>query len=445
MITDPDFINQGGETNVVISKAGQTIELVSTANSALTDLGITGQALYSFLKEQWKNDPTLIPFPFPMISITPEQFEFVNGWSPLDDSSRNLLRNCGWRELDAGGNRQREYMGIVTLGTIGAGNTAYYEFAAVGTKIDFDFAGNVNQGIKTFDIATDDNTPDSINLYIRTRGQHFDKSSSIGIGLSGTNYIANRFPLTEIVDQKASAADADMTTDPIYTQMRIEFSATPINKTINNTTTQFNVIVHASGGTVEEVYDFIQYSLRQNSDIGTHANSTEETGALHAALAAFIGDTLKTSQGVFINNHDLNDTNSIIYVDNAGVEHRNAFIASGNLQFNDNLTTDSDAVYRMFFTTGFGSAAAILVNDNDAAPISGTISNNSTISFSYDYDNNVQQGNTVDGAVVPQDADVTIVAIGLDNAQYVRATATITRSVNQNISLVAPLERNYSA
>ena len=99
----------------------------------------------------------------------------------------------------------------------------------------------------------------------------------------------------------------------------------------------------------------------------------------------------------------------------------------------------------MFFTTGFGSASAILVNDNDVAPISGTISNNSTISFSYDYDNNVQQGNTVDGAVVPQDADVTIVAIGLDNAQYVRATATITRSVNQNISLVAPLERNYSA
>ena len=94
----------------------------------------------------------------------------------------------------------------------------------------------------------------------------------------------------------------------------------------------------------------------------------------------------------------------------------------------------------MFFTTGFGSASAILVNDNDVAPISGTISNNSTISFSYDYDNNVQQGNAA-----PQDADVTIVAIGLDNAQYVRATATITRSVNQNISLVAPLERNYSA
>ena len=52
----------------------------------------------------------------------------------------------------------------------------------------------------------------------------------------------------------------------------------------------------------------------------------------------------------------------------------------------------------------------------------------------------MQQGNAA-----PQDADVTIVAIGLDNAQYVRATATITRSVNQNISLVAPLERNYSA
>jgi len=37
-----------------------------------------------------------------------------------------------------------------------------------------------------------------------------------------------------------------------------------------------------------------------------------------------------------------------------------------------------------------------------------------------------------------------VVAIGLQTAQYVRTDYTITRTVNQNISMVAALERNYS-
>ena len=46
--------------------------------------GVTGQAFYSFLKEEWKTDASLIPYPFPMVSITPEQFEFIDGWRPSD-------------------------------------------------------------------------------------------------------------------------------------------------------------------------------------------------------------------------------------------------------------------------------------------------------------------------------------------------------------------------
>jgi len=42
--------------------------------------GIKGQALYSFFKFAWKEVPRLPQFPFPMLSITNEQFEFINGW-----------------------------------------------------------------------------------------------------------------------------------------------------------------------------------------------------------------------------------------------------------------------------------------------------------------------------------------------------------------------------
>lgn len=46
--------------------------------------GVTGQALYSFFKDRWKNEVNLTKFLFPMLSITNEQFEFINGWRPAD-------------------------------------------------------------------------------------------------------------------------------------------------------------------------------------------------------------------------------------------------------------------------------------------------------------------------------------------------------------------------
>ena len=59
--------------------------------------------------------------------------------------------------------------------------------------------------------------------------------------------------------------------------------------------------------------------------------------------------------------------------------------------------------------------------------------------WTFDYDGNVQGGRTP-----ATDAPVTVVAIGLQTAQYVRTTSTITRATGQTIAMVAALERNYS-
>jgi len=53
-------------------------------------------------------------------------------------------------------------------------------------------------------------------------------------------------------------------------------------------------------------------------------------------------------------------------------------------------------------------------------------------------------GNDQGGRTAGTDADVTIVAIGLDSAQYVLTSGTITRATGQSFSLVAALERNYA-
>jgi hypothetical protein len=58
----------------------------------------------------------------------------------------------------------------------------------------------------------------------------------------------------------------------------------------------------------------------------------------------------------------------------------------------------------------------------------------------FDYDGNIQRGAGSAGT----DAPITVVAQGLSNAQYVKATGTIARSTANSISLVSSLERNYS-
>jgi hypothetical protein len=265
LITDPDDLTQGAE--ITINTTTKEITLTTTGN--LSDDGITGQALYSFLKEEWKDDATLIPYPFPMVSITPEQFEFVEDWVPANDTTRNLLRSCGWREITAADVVEREYMGIVSLGNIDSSSQPYYAFSSDTAATDFDFTGPVNQGIQTFGDATNgnfDKRSDTLTLFIRTQGNTYDSATSTSIGLTALNYIANRFPLAEDTDLKITAS-----------------------------------------------------------------------------------------------------------------------------------------------------------------------------AFTFDYDNNTQGGRTAG-----TDANVTVVAIGLDTAQYVAAEGTITRATGQNISLVAPLERNYS-
>ena len=99
------------------------------------------------------------------------------------------------------------------------------------------------------------------------------------------------------------------------------------------------------------------------------------------------------------------------------------FVSTLTLNFNPNLTDDTDAIFRVFFTnddagdnTGrdFGTKDALLVQDSTPANISGTVSA-SSLQFSYAYDSNVQRGNASSGVDVP----ITVVAIGANTAQYV--------------------------
>ena len=434
LIIDPDDLNQG--TEVTINTTAKTIALNVAGN--LSDDGATGQAFYSFLKEEWKNDASLIAYNFPMVSITPEQFEFVEGWTPANDTTRNLLRNAGWREINASDVLEREYMGVISLGNIDATSTAYYAFSSDTAKTDFDFTGPVNQAIQTFGDASNgnfDKRSDTLTVYIRSQGKTYASATSASIGLTALNYIANRFPLAEAVDSKISASDSTIATTAPYTGMSITYGAT--TRTIGGTSYNFNIVVDGNSGTTQQIYEFVQYSLRQASDID--AGAGVQVGQLANDLLKFEGDTLITSQGVAIDNYQSADRNNLRFTDTGGTKRAFPFLATFIINFNPNLRNDTNSIFRMFFDSGFGTAGAILVQDNSGTDISGTVGGAASIAFDFAYDENTQGGRTAG-----TDAAVKVVAMGLDQEQHVIADATITRATGQNISLVAPFERNYS-
>ena len=174
----------------------------------------------------------------------------------------------------------------------------------------------------------------------------------------------------------------------------------------------------------------------------------------------FLGDTLQTDPGVYLDGFDVNDQNRIEFFDitvDGGLDSEGLpvtttkrtfpFVAAGTLVFSANLVADALAEYRMYFTnddagdnTGrdFDTATALTVNDNGGSPIEGLITG-ANIAFDYDYDGNVQRGAASAGV----DAPVTVVAIGEDGAEWTIGQFTITRTTGQNFPVNANDELVY--
>ena len=570
-----------------------------TFGDNLTTDGVTMQALYSFLKEEWKTDASLIKFPFPMVAITPEQFEFVDGWQPTDITTVDLFRDGGFAIKQTNGDSAEEYAGVITLGTLGGTDQVYFQQVLDGASANITLQGVVNQCVKVFgdgDFSAGDshglgldNTSSVDNksyfkIFVREQAKLYAQSQLTDIGVSSFTYQAYRFPLANADDLKvtnsdnevggssatditgngttvtvtaiahgytvgdlvtistSTSFDGDYTVEAVntvdeftfldantntaetgivrgtvygdmnityldgtnfYTTDQINYvidevvrdGASPARwyictgdgtvdatdyldlgtmggagtatftpylgeKQIGDNYYAFNIIVDADvandlgNPTAEEIYEFVQYSLRLNTDIDNGTGTV--TGKTANSLLKFVGDTLVTSEGVFIDDYKSADINRLEFYDTADVTVSSStstlrtfpFIAAGVINFNQNLIDDSGAIYRMFFTnddagdnTGadFGTATAVLVGDKDGVDIVGDIAV-AQVEFSYAYDSNIQRG----AASAGEPAPVTVVAIGLDKAQYVKASSTINKSNANSVSLVAALERNYT-
>jgi hypothetical protein len=472
LIVDPDQLNDGaadtGATEVFINTTAKTIKLNVTGN--LSTDGVTLKALYSFLKEEWRNDPftkNLAAFDFPMVPITDEAFEFVGGWDLLNDTARNLIRTAGWTVRNASGATTAMYAGIIGLGTIEANDQLYYQQESGGAAANVVLQGQINQAVKILEDPNGDGSyvdgfdrRSYFKLFTREQGQLYDTANLADIGVTQMAAQAYRFPISTGSDAiKITHTDVqiDANSDNVadvapYSGMSITYYATGQTRSIGGTNRTFGIIINGNSGTAEQIYEFVQWSLRRTTDIDAGAGSL--IGKIADDLLEFVGDTLKTKNatnpagggtGVFIDNYQTVDVNRLVFRDNTATERTFPYVAALTINFGDNLKLDASAKYWVYFTTlpgagnDFGESGAVIVDDNAVADMAGNVGGAASIQHSFNYDGNVQGGRTAG-----TDAGITVIGIGLATGQYVKATGTIQRSISNSVSLVAALERNYA-
>lgn len=168
--------NTTTKKNIHFDTAARLIYIIE--QNSLTVDGVELNAIYSFAKEEWKDDDFLRQFPFPMFAIDLDAGKYqvgtdgsnANGWAFAADNTvdgtirtRKLVRTGGWSHVNTAGVTEQIYSCIITLGSFEdetpvTGDLAYYSFGTdvtVDNNQDFDFTGPVNEAIISYDTIGD--------------------------------------------------------------------------------------------------------------------------------------------------------------------------------------------------------------------------------------------------------------------------------------------------
>lgn len=456
-LTSKASLNVG--TEIVIDEPNRTIRLVVAGNLVAKD-GVTLQAVYSKLVDLWAT-ATYQDSPFPMYAIDALSGQFqigtdgstFSGWTWFDDTTRNMLRDGGWSEYSAAGVLQQQFAGFSGLGAINSGAQPYYHLTATDAPTNFPFTDQFNVGVKVYGDATHGSIDKRTyaKSFVREFGKKFKESVLADTGKSATGAFIVNFLIANEDDLKVTntlgttvkaTGDALMAGAP-YSGITVAYFSANQSRTINSVAYNFKTIINGNGATLEQIYAKVQYLLRQATDINTGGTAGAKIGQIQSALLSFVGDTLVTSNSVYIDNIQATDSNRVEFYDDGGTKRTNPYVAAGTMTFNTPLV-GAGSSYRLMFSAppgagnDYGEAGAVTVNNAAGAPITGTISSGS-FTFDYDYDGNVQAGFTAG-----TDRAVTLIGIRPGYGKFAVATGTLTRSKAISLSLVAEQDRVYA-
>jgi hypothetical protein len=447
-------------TNLTIDEPGRIITL-NAGGALVAKDGVTWQALYSKLVDLWATSTYQdSPFPAYAIDALSGQFQIgtdgstFSGWKFSDvdsNATRNMLRDGGWSEYSAAGVLLQQFSGFVGLGSVNTGAQPYYHLASTDAPTNFPFADQFNVGVKVYGDAThgafDKRT--YAKTYVREYGKKFKSSVLADTGASATGANKQNFLISNEDDLKIqtllgtvqATGDAAMAGAP-YSGITVAYYTLDQARTVNSVSCNFKIIINGNSATLEQIYAKVQYLLRQSTDINTGGTAGIKLGQIQSDLLAFVGDTLVTSQSVYIDNILGTDSNRIEFYDDTNTKRTNPYTAAGIMSFNSVLV-GAGSSYRLMYSApagagnDYGEAGAITVKNSLNVDIAGTISA-ASIGFDFDYDNSTA------GGTAGTDKAVTLIGIRPGSGKFAVATGTLSRSKGISLSLVAETDRVYA-
>lgn len=449
-------------TNLTIDEPNRVITL-NAGGSLVAKDGVTLQALYSKLVDLWATN-TYQDSPFPMYAIDALSGQFqigtdgatFSGWKFSDadsDATRNMLRDGGWSEYSAAGVLLQQYAGFIGLGSITPTTTVqpYYHLAATDTPVNFPFTDQFNVGVRVYGDATHGNIDKRTyaKAYVREYGKKFKSSVLADTGATSTgankvNFLVSNeddLKITTLLGSVQATGDSAMSGLP-YSGITVSYYTANQTRTINSISKNFKIIINGNNATLEQIYAKIQYLLRQSTDINTSGTAGVKIGKIQSDLLTFVGDTLVTSQSVYIDNIQSADSNRIEFYDDTNTKCTNPYTSAGTMNFNSVLI-GAGSSYRLMYTApagagnDYGEAGAITVKNAANVDITGTISS-ASIAFDFDYDNSTA------GGTAGTDKAVTLIGIRPGYGKFAMANGTLSRSKGISLSLVAEQDRVYA-
>lgn len=375
-ITDPDDLNVGTELTI---NTGTKVITLNVAGNLVAKDGVTLQALYSKLEDLWTSS-TYNNHPFPMYAIDFRSGQFYfgydgvsyNGWVLANDTVRSYIRDAGWREYLADGTLDREYFGVVSIGSLNSGAQPYYQKVTAGSATNFTYTDEVNEPVMVFEDGGIDNRA-LFKLYAREYGYRYADQDLTDLGESASGPFKLSFPLANSVDPNIQNNDAYVAANAPYTGITATwlvgnnfdttntspyvvddvvqdgagrwyictgngtadstdyanlgamagagtatFSSYTGEREIDGDYYAFNIIVDGNAATKEQIHTKLQYLLRQSGDIDSGAGT--HLGKVTDVLSNITAGTLTTTTGVYIDDTQTADSAFLIYTDVGGVE-----------------------------------------------------------------------------------------------------------------------------
>ena len=229
----------------------------------------------------------------------------------------------------------------------------------------------------TVQVSVDNRSALTLRLRVRTTSGNTNARtfSQSDLAAAGESILSNRlftFGLSNSQDLDITSADGTITGSSPWNGMSITYYATPQAQgdgggggdgQLVGGPFNFGIIVDAATGTNTQVYEFVQYSLRQNTDIDADADTA--IGLTMDGLMRFVGPTLEVGSvdgglsfpvnpdgggsGVYIINLAAASANDTVYFDNLGTQRSAPLTVSVTLDFNQTLIDDTVAEYTLFF------------------------------------------------------------------------------------------------